>query len=280
MQIITKPTVTVVGTPVFISHPDYDIPNDGDDITKLCSFAAKGCYDSYGVDGRSNEANQRGVLDHAHGSVAEHAHISLFIEGITRGLSLELNRHRTFNISQRSTRYTREEDSAIVLDPEYARLYQKWGASRVFRDGAWHWDFVNIPSHFLTETDELEIDTILKFLTASDQSLQAYANQVELLIKRNPLNLTGFDLRKWARGKARNLLPHGLETRGTWTNNLRGFRWFIESRSDRHAEPEIRVLADVVLQALRTVSPLYFEDFEVIEVYDDIPVWRPKYRKV
>jgi len=87
-------------------------------------------------------------------------------------------------------------------------------------------------------------------------------------------------LRKWARGKARNVLPNGIETRGTWTNNIRGWRWFIESRSDRHAEPEIRVLADVVLNKLREVAPLYFVDFEKTDVVDGIPEWVPEYHKV
>lgn len=277
MQIITEPTVTVVATPQFLPHPTYKIPTDGDDAVRLCSFAAKGCYDSYGENGRANVANQLAILEHAHGSVLEHVHISLFIEGITRGLSLELNRHRSFNISQRSTRYTKEDDSAIVLEPFYARLYAKYGASRVFQGDEWKWVTILPPK---TDAESLEAELLEDFLTASDQAIQAYIGQVESLEQINPLALTGFDLRKWARGKARNLLPHGLETRGTWTNNLRGFRWFIESRSDRHAEPEIRVLADAVLRALRPVADVYFDDFETVEVYDGIPVWRPKYRKV
>jgi thymidylate synthase (FAD) len=96
----------------------------------------------------------------------------------------------------------------------------------------------------------------------------------------NPLNLTGFDKRKWARGKARNILPHALETRITYTGNLRAWRWFIESRSDRHAEPEIRRLANVVLTTLRNEAPLYFEDFVNMGDYDGIPEWVPEFRKV
>lgn len=277
MQIITQPTVTIVGTPQFHPHPVYEIPPDGSDAVQLCSFAAKGCYDSYGANGRSNEANQQAILEHAHGSVLEHAHVSLFIEGITRGLSLELNRHRSFNISQRSTRYTKEDDAAIVLDPYYASLYNRYGASRRFSNGQWEWSTI---LQGTSDTEANEATVLSDFLTASDRAIQSYTSQVHALEALNPLQLTGFDLRKWARGKARNLLPHGLETRGTWTNNLRGFRWFVESRSDRHAEPEIRVLADVVLRTLLAATPVYFDDFTIVEVYDDIPVWRPTHRKV
>ena len=108
MHIITEPKVTVVAKQVFIGHPDYLIPPDGDDATKLGAFAAKGCYDSFGENGRANVKNQEAILEHAHGSVLEHINFTLFVEGITRGLSLESNRHRQLAVSQRSTRYTAE----------------------------------------------------------------------------------------------------------------------------------------------------------------------------
>ena len=139
MQIITAPIATVVSRPQFVPHPTYRIPDDGDDATKLGSFAAKGCYDSFGANGRPNEANQHAILEHAHGSVTEHMHYSLFLEGITRGLSLELNRHRPFNISQRSTRYTKEDDAAIVLDPYYSTIYIQIKDRIIWDDGRGLW---------------------------------------------------------------------------------------------------------------------------------------------
>jgi thymidylate synthase (FAD) len=274
MQIITEPTATIVGRPEFVPHPSYDIPDDGDAATKLGSFAAKGCYDSFGKNGRSNTENQEAIMEHAHGSVMEHMHYSIFFEGITRGLSLELNRHRPFNISQRSTRYTKEEDSAIVLEPFYASIYKRFTEN----GGTYTWS--DEYDAYVASVFSREADLLADFLTASRNSIDAYKIQVRLLEEINPNRLTGFDLRKWARGKARNLLPHGLETRGTWTNNLRGYRWFIESRSNKHAEPEIRILANETLRVLRTEAPLYFEDFSITEEYDGIPVWAPKYHKV
>lgn len=270
MQIITKPTAEVIAQSSYIGSPNFEIPDDGDEHTKIGAFAAKVCYDSQGKDGRANEANQRAILDHAHGSVLEHMTVSLYITGISRGLTLELNRHRTFAISQRSTRYTAEEDAAVVLDPYYAKLYTKYEA------------YLNDPTKDdIDETFSLdELNLLASHISSLEQALDAYARDVVWLVKLNPNNLEGFELRKWARGKARNLLPHGLETRGVWTNNHRGWRWFIESRSDKHAEPEIRRLADVVLTTLKSATPLYYEDFEQIEVYDNIPVWKPVHRKV
>lgn len=264
------PVVTVIAKQVFLGHPDYPIPDDGDDAVKIGAFAAKGCYDSFGETGRANVKNQEAILEHGHGSVLEHINFTLFIEGITRGLSLESNRHRPLAVSQRSTRYTAEEDAAVVLEPYYASLYEKYRA--------WMED----PSkNDITDSFDIdELNLLVAHITSMEQAFVAYERDVAWLMKKNPLNLTGFDLRKWARGKARNILPHALETRITYTGNVRAWRWFIESRSDEHAEPEIRRLADEILTVLKQEAPLYFQDFEVIKMYDGLPVWRPKYRKV
>jgi thymidylate synthase (FAD) len=272
MKIITEPKVTVVAKQVFIEHPDYPIPDDGNDAVKLGAFAAKGCYDSFGANGRANEANQLAILEHQHGSVLEHINYSLFVEGITRGLSLESNRHRQLAVSQRSTRYTAEEDAAVVLEPYYAELYNKY-----------HDFLVDASKEDLTGFDGFNIDEfnlIVSHITSLETAFDAYERDVIWLMKMNPNNYEGFELRKWARGKARALLPHALETRITYTGNLRAWRWFIESRSDAHAEDEIRRLANVILTTLRNEVPLYFEDFENVGDVRGIPVWVPKYRKV
>lgn len=270
MKIVTKPTVEVIAMSKFIGSTTFEIPDDGDDHTKIGSFAAKVCYDSSGKNGRSNEANQTVILESKHGSVLEHMSVSLYITGITRGLTLELNRHRTFGISQRSTRYTAEEDAAIVLEPFYAQLYEKYK------------DFLgDVPEpEFTPDMNMDELNLLLTHLGNQQTSLDAYQREMLWLQKNNLNDLSGTAFRKWARGKARNVLPHGLESRGVWTNNHRGWRWFIESRSNEHAEPEIRRLADVVLTTLRSVAPLYYNDFKVIDTYDDIPVWKPDYSKI
>lgn len=275
MKVILEPTVTLVAKQVFIEHPTYKIPDDGNDAVKIGAFAAKVCYDSYGENGRANEANQRQILEHRHGSVLEHITATMLFEGITRALSLESNRHRQNAISQRSTRYTEEGNSAIVLEPFYARLFKKFDMYYETYEpfGGWEGTW-NAP------TEQHELTLMKDFLNAADTAIDTYENQVELLMDMNPLGLLGHDLRKWARGKARNILPHCLETRITYTGNLRAWRWFVESRSNRAAEPEIRRLADKVLEELRLHFPLYFEDFKNAGMYDDIPEWVPKYHKV
>lgn len=273
MKVILEPTVTPIAVTKFIEHPVYKIPSDGSDDCKLGSFAAKGCYNSFGENGRSNIENQNAIKESHHGSVVEHGRTTFFIEGISRSLSLEMNRHRPFSISQRSTRYTEEEDSAIVLEPYYAMLFKKFEFQKI--EGLW--------VHAVSPADDesnVEFDIINPFLYDCEKMFASYKLQVQRLIKRNPLNLSGFALRKWARGKARNILPHCLETQVTYTNNHRGWRFFIEERSAKGAEPEIRRLADVVLIELRKIAPEMYSDFSTAETYDNIPVWVAEHKKI
>ena len=180
MKILTVPQVSVVSSMKFHDHPEFKIPQANDDATSIGAFAAKGCYDSYGEDGRSCEANQQGVMESRHGSVLEHIHIGLFIEGVTRGLTLELNRHRTFNISQRSTRYTAEEDAAFVLEPYFAQLWLKYNL---------RWDDERkacVRSRTsnevrLSSTEFSEIVVVRDHVQAMAQTQREYEKQVEKL---------------------------------------------------------------------------------------------------
>ena len=276
MKIIDRPHVEVFSTMKFHEHSTYKIPDDPSDAVKIGAFAAKGCYDAYGEEGRPCRENQIAIMEHRHGSVLEHIHTGLFIEGITRALSIELNRHRTFNISQRSTRYTAEEDSAFVLEPYMAFLWSKYHLY-------WDNDMKVVRSsngEYSNPKSFREVRIVKDHVETMCATAGAYEKQVEWLMDLNPNKLEGFDLRKWARGKARNVLSHGLETRGSWTNNLRAWRWIIETRSAKGAEPEVRRLSDHMLDALRRTHDLYFDDFYIKEEYDGLPVWVPEYAKV
>lgn len=283
MKVLTGPRVTVVGKTQFVVHPVYQIPEDGTDAEKLGAFSAKGCYDSYGAEGRSIVENQKAVIESLHGSVIEHSYASLFIEGVTRALTLELNRHRPFNISQRSTRYTKEEDAAIVLEPYYATIWNKyklrWENERIVLPAEYD-DFDAQTGMALEDILPGELWLVYKFVYQCAASVREYQREVELLVELNPEKLEKFDLRKWARGKARNILPHALETRGTWTANHRAWRWFIEARSSRHAESEIRVLAEQVFHTLQPLAPTYYDDFKLTGIFSGIPEYTPTHHKV
>lgn len=258
MKVICYPSVHLSSAPVFYDHPKYVLPTGGTPSERLIAHAGKGCYDSYGPDGRSIDLHVGALLSTRHGSVLEHANVSLFIEGISRGCSHEIVRHRSgFAYSQRSTRYTAEGEASIVLDPYYTNLYNK-----VDRD-----------------MDEAAI--VNSFIMSCERDFIAYKNQVEWLMEVAPKEKTGVERRKWARGKARQLLPHALETRLTMTGNLRAWRFFIEQRSERYSEMEIRRLASVIMPHLASVAPLVFKDMvDAAVTIDGYPEYISPLRKV
>lgn len=237
MKVITAPTVTLVSKPAFTPHPIYEVPEHDAPAESLIATAGKVCYDSYGRDGNSVAAHIRNLVDSDHHSVLEHVNVGVFIEGISRGCSHEIVRHRLFSYSQRSTRYTAEEDAAIVLDPYYARLYEHAHAN-----------------------DRDEDFLLARFLESCEADLYAYRLQVQILERLNPEQLTGRDLRKWCRGKARQVLPHALETRMVMTGNLRAWRHFFLMRTSRHAEAEIRRVAECIFRVVSPVAPTVFSD--------------------
>jgi thymidylate synthase (FAD) len=240
MKVITEPQVHLLSASSFFPHPKYELPpawKGGTRAEGLIATAGKVCYDSYGVEGNPIESHVRNLVKSGHLSVVEHVHVGLFIEGISRGCSHEIVRHRMFNYSQRSTRYTKEDDAAIVLDPYYASL-------------------------------PADDDELTAFLEATRSAIDSYPYCVATLMQRNPKQLASKDLRKWARGKARQLLPHALETRMVMTGNLRAWRHFLIMRTSRHAEAEIRRLAHAIWHVVQPIAPNVFCDLNV-NIVDD-----------
>src|SRR5688572_24839488 len=126
-----KMKVTVVSWPQTIfDFFDYDVNNFSDlnyiphphetSADQLAEFAGRACYESWERPNPATATNHgylSNILDHKHYSVIEHAHFTLWITGVSRGLSHELVRHRHFSYSQRSQRYVDESDFAAVLHP-------------------------------------------------------------------------------------------------------------------------------------------------------------------
>jgi thymidylate synthase (FAD) len=190
-----------------------------------------------------------------HYSVTEHAHVGVFIEGISRGCSHELVRHRHFNWSQRSTRYTEEGGAAMVLEPYYAEIYARFQNKEP----------VSGP----------ELAALNSAMLGFENDLKSYNEQLRCLETMNPKGLKGKELRKWARGKARQSLPHSLETRLVMTGNTSSWRHFFLMRTGRGAEPEIRRLAQVLWAVVTPIVPRGYQDLQVAEYDGFIEVTKP-----
>src|SRR5262249_37397621 len=67
--------------------------------------------------------------------------------------------------------------------------------------------------------------------------------------------------RKKAREAARSVLPNATETKIVVTANSRALRHFLEMRGSRFAEPEIRKVANKLLDILAVESPNLFGDY-------------------
>lgn len=251
MRIITEAKIHLLSYPTFYEHPDYNLPpNHPYSAENLIAHAGKGCYDSYGTDGRSVAQHIAALNAAKHYSVLEHANFSVFIEGISRGCSHEIVRHRHFSYSQRSTRYTDEGDATIVLDPYYAAIYNQMEATK----GPMSYAELIAKTTYSQE----ERDLVRHFIISCETSIHEYVQQVNTLMTLNPNKLEGRDLRKWARGKARQLLPHALETRMTMTGNIRAWNEFFMKRIHVAAEAEIREMAIKIYELLRPWAPNSF----------------------
>ena len=252
-----KPTVKVIAFTHFVGVPTDLWPNrdaaeifearnvkgqdSGSDSARLTECAGRTCYDSYGK-GRSSEDFHKHILEVGHGSVLEHASISFYIAGISRGCSHELVRHRAgCAISQRSTRYIDESESD------------------------WCW-------HPLIERSAIANENV----TGAIDSVQALAQQTYSHLAREiqfHLEQNGADkqtARKQARGAARGVLGNALETSMVWTANIRALRNVIEQRASEFADAEIRLLANAMLDAALDVCPEYFSDYEKVPCPDGI----------
>jgi thymidylate synthase (FAD) len=257
VRILREPTIYVLGRQILnadelrrfladhgvIWSSDSDIPAE-----VLCETAGRVCYMSF-VRPRpgGNQAYLHHIKESGHGSVLEHAVWNFLITGVSRSLTHELVRHRAgFGFSQLSQRYVDEsvaeyvEPDIIANDPE---LHAVW-------------------------------------LEAIRSAHDAYVRLVELLQSKLPEMEDKTLRRKLARQAARSVLPNATETKIFVTANARALRHFLEQRGSRYAEPEIRKLANRLLDLLQKESPNLFGDYQRVDLGDGTFEIVTEYRKV
>lgn len=86
----------------------------------LVEFAGRACYQSFHKPNeatRSNHDYLRNILTQGHESVLEHASASFYVQGVSRNMLLELERHRHLSFSVISTRFVDASKSMIVVPP-------------------------------------------------------------------------------------------------------------------------------------------------------------------
>jgi thymidylate synthase (FAD) len=199
-----------------------------------------------------NAAYLHHIKEVGHGSVLEHAVWTLLFTGVSRSLTHELVRHRAgFAYSQLSQRYVDEsvaeyvEPDVIAADPE---LHALW---------------LDAVAHAHAAYVRLADGLSAKLAGAADGS------QGDRTARR-----------KAARQAARSVLPNATETKISVTANARAWRHFLEMRGSVHAEPEIRKLANAVLDVLAADSPNLFGDYRKVPLPDGTSDLRTDFPKV
>lgn len=86
----------------------------------LAEFAGRACYQSFNKpnpDTQNNNTYLKNILKQGHESVLEHASTSFYVQGVSRNMLLELERHRHLSFSVISTRFVDCSDMKTIVPP-------------------------------------------------------------------------------------------------------------------------------------------------------------------
>lgn len=251
------PIVRVIAVTHFLGVPEElletGVKQDqdrGSEMARLIECAGRTCYDSYGK-GRGSAAYHDHIKETGHGSVTEHANLTFYMEGVSRGLTHEHVRHRHAGISQRSTRYVDESETELVWHP---LLLQTPKTSQL--------------SSLLDEVREV-----------TRKAYRLAVEEVQTFLENRGVDRIA--ARKQARGAARGVLPNALGSALVWTTNIRSLRNYLELRASVFADAEIRLLANAIYEAALEVVPEWFSDYRRMPCPDGIGyALETDYRKI
>lgn len=103
-----------------------ELEDDTSYLEDLPEFAGRTCYQSFNKPNeatRSNQAYLANILAQGHESVLEHASVSFYVQGVSRNMLLELERHRHLSFSVISTRFVDATKSRVVVPPPLRALH-------------------------------------------------------------------------------------------------------------------------------------------------------------
>jgi thymidylate synthase (FAD) len=250
VKIITEPTVYLLGKQIlqqaeldrFLADHGVSWQSDSEVAAEVINeVSGRICYMSFH---RPRPGGNSAYLHHikevGHGSVLEHAVWNFVIVGISRSLTHELVRHRAgWAYSMLSQRYV-DESVAEYICPDII------------------WQDPELRELWLTSVNHSHA----AYKVLSEKLNAKLADPVAAAAAMLPPDADNTTRRKTARQAARSVLPNATETKISVTANARALRHFCEQRGSRHAEPEIRKLANVMLDLLVADAPNLFGDYE------------------
>lgn len=217
-----------------IIKPTYEIltPFSEGGIKELQHIEKIGrvCYkseDKITEDGESAKKFVKMLINRGHEAMLEHSCLSVkFI--VDRGISHEIVRHRIASFAQESTRYC-----------NYSK--DKFGNEIT----------VILPEYFDTGMGTSSNSIVYNdWKIACENSEKKYF----ALLKNGATPQ-----------EARSVLPNSLKTEIVMTANYREWRNFFKLRTPQSAHPQMREIAVPLLNELKTLIPVIFDDIEVTE---------------
>lgn len=205
----------------------------------VCNLAAKNCVseempelfemDAEGFVHLVDEEcrSLRHALESGHESVAEHAVFTFSIEGISRACSHQLVRHRMASYSQQSQRYVKMNGFDYVTPESIDSC--RWS------------EFKGYSEHKEPMYETLQDD----YEWLMEKIASIYRTMIDHGIPEED---------------ARYILPNACCTNIVVTMNGRELRHFFKLRCCNRAQWEIRELADKMLEQVKEVAPILFEN--------------------
>lgn len=153
-------------------------------------------------------------------------------------------RHRTASVNEYSARYSIVEDEFYI--PSTANLAVQSKINHQGRDEA----------KVLNIAESKRVLQILK-----EDSLKSYQHYLEMINQDISGNITDESKEGLARELARMNLPLSCYTQWYWKIDLHNLLHFLHLRTDSHAQYEIRVYADAMLNMVKQWVPHCFDAF-------------------
>jgi len=217
-----------------IEKPTFRILTPKDELkNQLLRIEESGrtCYQSFTGPITEESATKfvRMIMNSGHESVIEHTSMTVGFYGVSRGFTHEMVRHRLAAYSQESTRYV-----------DYAKGEDTANLERFQME-------MVIPAH--KDKDQRVDLGDGRVMTPVEM-----AEEIELFYR---------SLRKsgWLPEDARQCLPTGLVSDLVATTNFREWRHIFKMRTQKAAHWEIRRVMSELLEEVKQVVPVIFEDF-------------------
>ena len=216
-----------------VIEPSFNVLRiDGEEeIIRLLELAARTCYKSPTSDWLVDaiEFLDNKIMESGHHSVIEHASVTVKVV-CDRGVSHEMVRHRIASFSQESTRYC-----------NYSK--GKHGSELItIRPFFWEPNPDDCPA--VREYKEAQR---MDWFEAMNFAQKIYMRMVE---------------RGAPPQEARTVLPNSLKTEVIMTTNLRSWRNFFQQRVAPAAHPQMRQIAQPMLDTFKSRIPLVFDDIK------------------